>query len=58
MNFSSLAAAQRCHDGILRTIFRAAMSFFHANPVGRLINRFAKDSGASVETMPFLRTCS
>ncbi|KAG6543930.1 hypothetical protein Mapa_014771 [Marchantia paleacea] len=42
---SSLTAAQRLHDGMLGAILRAPMSFFHANPVGRVINRFAKDTG-------------
>lgn len=42
---SSLAAAQRMHDGMLGAMLRAPMGFFHANPVGRIINRFAKDVG-------------
>ena len=42
---SSLTAAQRMHDGMLGAMLRAPMSFFHANPVGRIINRFAKDVG-------------
>ncbi|XP_024396529.1 ABC transporter C family member 2 [Physcomitrium patens] len=40
---SSLAAAQRMHDGMLGAMLRAPMGFFHANPIGRIINRFAKD---------------
>ncbi|CAK9265220.1 unnamed protein product [Sphagnum jensenii] len=43
--FSSLAAAQRLHNGMLGAMLRAPMSFFHSNPVGRIINRFAKDTG-------------
>jgi ABC-type multidrug transport system fused ATPase/permease subunit len=42
---SSLAAAQRLHDGMLGAMLRAPMSFFHSNPLGRIINRFAKDIG-------------
>lgn len=42
---SSLAAAQCLHNGMLGAILRAPMSFFHSNPVGRIINRFAKDTG-------------
>ncbi|KAG0591623.1 hypothetical protein KC19_1G189200 [Ceratodon purpureus] len=42
---SSLSAAQSLHNGMLGSILRAPMSFFHANPVGRIINRFAKDTG-------------
>lgn len=43
--FSSLTAAQRLHNGMLDAILRAPMSFFHSNPLGRVINRFAKDTG-------------
>ncbi|CAM6104569.1 unnamed protein product [Calypogeia fissa] len=43
--FSSLGAAMKLHDRMLGAILRAPMSFFHANPVGRIINRFAKDTG-------------
>ncbi|CAK9207810.1 unnamed protein product [Sphagnum jensenii] len=43
--FSSLAAAQRLHNGMLEAMLRAPMSFFHSNPIGRIINRFAKDTG-------------
>jgi ABC-type multidrug transport system fused ATPase/permease subunit len=42
---SSLAAAQKLHNKMLSSILRAPMSFFHANPIGRIINRFAKDTG-------------
>lgn len=45
MVLSSLAAAQFLHNGMLGSILRAPMSFFHANPMGRIINRFAKDTG-------------
>eukprot|EP00250_Pteridium_aquilinum_P005352 c15461_g1_i1 orf=573-5420(+) len=40
---SSLTAARRLHNGMLESILRAPMSFFHGNPIGRIINRFAKD---------------
>ncbi|KAJ7947402.1 ABC transporter C family member 2-like [Quillaja saponaria] len=42
---SSLHAAKRLHDAILHSILRAPMLFFHTNPVGRIINRFARDLG-------------
>ncbi|KAK6932100.1 ABC transporter type 1, transmembrane domain [Dillenia turbinata] len=42
---SSLYAAKRLHDAMLSSILRAPMVFFHTNPVGRIINRFAKDLG-------------
>ncbi|XP_044496374.1 ABC transporter C family member 12-like isoform X2 [Mangifera indica] len=42
---SSLRAARRLHDAMLNAILRAPMLFFHTNPTGRVINRFAKDVG-------------
>ncbi|KAL5715506.1 Canalicular multispecific organic anion transporter 1 [Ranunculus cassubicifolius] len=42
---SSLYAARRLHDAMLHSILRAPMVFFQTNPIGRLINRFAKDLG-------------
>ncbi|CAH9078741.1 unnamed protein product [Cuscuta epithymum] len=42
---SSLSAAKRLHDAMLNSILRAPMVFFHTNPLGRIINRFAKDLG-------------
>ncbi|GLT67384.1 hypothetical protein SLA2020_396980 [Shorea laevis] len=42
---SSLYAARRLHDAMLTSILRAPMVFFQTNPLGRIINRFAKDLG-------------
>ncbi|KAK7245644.1 hypothetical protein RIF29_40492 [Crotalaria pallida] len=42
---SSLRAAKRLHEAMLHSILRAPMVFFHTNPLGRIINRFAKDLG-------------
>lgn len=42
---SSLYAARRLHNAMLSSILRAPMVFFHTNPLGRIINRFAKDMG-------------
>ncbi|XP_047940588.1 ABC transporter C family member 12-like [Salvia hispanica] len=42
---SSLKAAKHLHDSMLNAILRAPMVFFHTNPIGRVINRFAKDLG-------------
>ncbi|XP_022879360.1 ABC transporter C family member 2-like isoform X2 [Olea europaea var. sylvestris] len=40
---SSLYAARSLHNAMLNSILRAPMVFFHTNPLGRIINRFAKD---------------
>lgn len=42
---SSLYAARRLHEAMLGSILRAPMVFFQTNPLGRIINRFAKDLG-------------
>ncbi|KAL6197137.1 hypothetical protein ACLB2K_032749 [Fragaria x ananassa] len=42
---SSLRAARKLHDALLQAILKAPMVFFHTNPTGRIINRFAKDLG-------------
>lgn len=42
---SSLFAAKTLHDTMLHSVLRAPMVFFHTNPIGRMINRFAKDLG-------------
>ncbi|KAL5577346.1 hypothetical protein UlMin_019045 [Ulmus minor] len=42
---SSLNAARRLHEAMLSSILRAPMVFFQTNPLGRIINRFAKDLG-------------
>jgi ABC-type multidrug transport system fused ATPase/permease subunit len=42
---SSLRAAKKLHDAMRDKILRAPMVFFQTNPVGRIINRFAKDTG-------------
>ncbi|XP_024962637.1 ABC transporter C family member 2-like [Cynara cardunculus var. scolymus] len=42
---TSLIAARKLHNAMLNSILRAPMVFFHTNPLGRIINRFAKDLG-------------
>ncbi|XP_061370037.1 ABC transporter C family member 2-like isoform X2 [Gastrolobium bilobum] len=42
---TSLHAARRLHEAMLHSILRSPMVFFHTNPLGRIINRFAKDLG-------------
>ncbi|KAE8659423.1 ABC transporter C family member 2 [Hibiscus syriacus] len=54
---TSLYAARRLHDAMLNSILRAPMTFFHTNPLGRIINRFAKDLGdIDRNVAPFVNT--
>ena len=43
MNSAGLRGSRKLHDGMVNSLLRAPMSFFHANPHGRIINRFTKD---------------
>ncbi|GAB4829409.1 Multidrug resistance-associated protein 9, variant 2 [Ancistrocladus abbreviatus] len=42
---SSLRGAKILHDTMLDSVLKAPMTFFHTNPLGRIINRFSKDVG-------------
>lgn len=39
----TLIAANHMHRGMLRQILHCPMSFFDTTPIGRIVNRFAKD---------------
>eukprot|EP00750_Incisomonas_marina_P032853 INCI9383.2.p1 GENE.INCI9383.2~~INCI9383.2.p1 ORF type:complete len:1011 (+),score=200.32 INCI9383.2:2704-5736(+) len=39
----SWRASVKLHEDMLNRVLRAPMAFFHANPVGRVTNRFSKD---------------
>jgi ATP-binding cassette subfamily C (CFTR/MRP) protein 10 len=39
---------------LLRTIFHASLRFFDATPVGRIINRFSRDTYSIDESLPFI----
>ncbi|KAG9149728.1 hypothetical protein Leryth_012435 [Lithospermum erythrorhizon] len=55
---SSLYAAKILHDAMLKSILRVPMIFFHTNPFGRIINRFAKDLGdIDRNVAPFVDLC-
>lgn len=50
--FAAFTAGRRLHWIILIGILRAPMSFFDTTPLGRIINRFAKDIDAVDGTLP------
>jgi ABC-type multidrug transport system fused ATPase/permease subunit len=48
----SLRASGKLHDAMFARVLRAPMAFFHANPVGRVLNRFSKDMSFVDELLP------
>ncbi|CAH0406117.1 unnamed protein product [Chilo suppressalis] len=42
----------KLHDKMIEYVSGSPMSFFHANPSGRILNRFSKDMGAVDELLP------
>ncbi|XP_012942497.1 multidrug resistance-associated protein 1 [Aplysia californica] len=48
--FTMTRAAKRLHMAMLHNIMRAPMAFFDTTPIGRIMNRFSRDS----ETVDFL----
>ena len=45
-------ASIRMHDHMLGAVLRAPVSFFDANPIGRVLNRFSKDIGYNDNQIP------
>lgn len=39
-------AAKNLHESLLSSIIRCGMQFFESTPIGRILNRFAKDMEA------------
>ena len=45
-------ASTRLHDDMFNAVLHAPLSFFHANPSGRILNRFSKDAFLIDEMLP------
>lgn len=52
--WGGLRAARRLHDRLLASVLHTAMAFFEANPVGRILNRFAGDTWTVDDSLPFI----
>ncbi|CAL1277165.1 unnamed protein product [Larinioides sclopetarius] len=50
--YGTLAASSSLHNGILLNVLKSPMSFFDTTPLGRIVNRFAKDIDTVDVTIP------
>ena len=48
----TLNASSRIHNRMLSSVLKSPISFFHANPVGRVLNRFSADQGMMDDMLP------
>jgi ABC-type multidrug transport system fused ATPase/permease subunit len=57
MALGTLRSSKVLHAGMLKRVFRCPMSFFDTTPLGRIVNRFAKDVDTVDNMLPItLRT--
>ncbi|GFS16349.1 multidrug resistance-associated protein 4-like [Elysia marginata] len=47
-------AGENLHNTMFARVLRATMSFFDTNPVGRVLNRFSKDTGQVDDQLPWI----
>lgn len=50
--YGTLLAASGLHNGLLLNVLKSPMSFFDTTPLGRIVNRFAKDVDTVDVTIP------
>lgn len=48
----AVAAASRIHSAMLAAVLGSPLGFFHANPMGRVLNRFSADQGIMDDLLP------
>jgi ATP-binding cassette subfamily C (CFTR/MRP) protein 4 len=48
----TIRASKRLHDKMVAAILRAKIEFFDTNPSGRILNRFAGDTGSNDDLLP------
>ena len=51
ITYTLLNLSNRLHNSMLLRVSRAPMSFFTSNPLGRIINRFSKDTAMADSTL-------
>lgn len=51
--FSILRSSERLHNQMTLAIFKSPVLFMDRNPVGRIMNRFSKDTGCVDEKLPY-----
>ena len=52
LSLGTLFAAKRMHEGMIARTMRCPMSYFDTTPIGRIVNRFAKDVDVVDNTLP------
>jgi ABC-type multidrug transport system fused ATPase/permease subunit len=52
MALGAVSASALMHKNMLERVLRSPMSFFDTTPMGRIVNRFAKDIYMLDETIP------
>ena len=49
-----LLGSTRIHTEMMHRVLHAPLKFFHVNPAGRILNRFARDMNMQDEELPFV----
>lgn len=49
----ALRASSTLHDQALEAVLAAPLAFFHSNPRGRILNKFAKDLDSADDLLPY-----